>query len=54
MIMKFNYDGLWKLLIDKRIKNKDLTVKLKITTTTISKMTKGESFLLTALRKIET
>ena len=26
MIMKFNYGGLWKLLIDKRMK-KDLTLK---------------------------
>lgn len=54
MIMKFNYDGLWKLLIDKRMKKKDLTVKLGISPTTISKMTKGEPVSLTVLGKIAT
>lgn len=54
MNMKFNYDGLWKLLIDKRMKKKDLTVKLGISPTTISKMTKGEPVSLTVLGKIAT
>lgn len=54
MILKFNYDGLWKLLIDKKMKKKDLTVKLEISPTTISKMAKGESVSLTVLGKIAT
>ena len=52
MIMKFNYGGLWKLLIDKRMKKKDLTLKLGIST--ISKMSKGEPVSLTVLGKIAT
>lgn len=54
MIMKFNYGGLWKLLIDKRMKKKDLTLKLGISPTTISKMSKGEPVSLTVLGKIAT
>lgn len=55
MIMKFDYDGLWKLLIDKKMKKKDLTIKLGIfSTAAISKITKGKLVLLTVLGKIET
>lgn len=54
MIMKFNYGGLWKLLIDKRMKKKDLPLKLGISPTTISKMSKGEPVSLTVLGKIAT
>ncbi|WP_334299424.1 helix-turn-helix domain-containing protein [Lachnoanaerobaculum sp.] len=54
MILKFDYDGLWKLLIDKKMKKKDLTVKLGISPTTISKMVKGEPVSLTVLGKIAT
>lgn len=40
--MKFNYNGLWKLLIDKNMMKKDLMEKTGISPSTISKMTKGE------------
>jgi len=40
--MKFNYNGLWKILIDKNMKKKDLIKSIGISPTTISKMTKGE------------
>ena len=40
--MKFNYNGLWKLLIDKNMMKKDLMEKTGISPSTISKMKKGE------------
>lgn len=36
--MKFNYNGLWKTLIDKNMKKKDLVEKTGISLTTISKI----------------
>lgn len=50
--MKFNYNGLWKTLIDKNMKKKDLVEQIGISPTTISKMTKGEAISLTILGKI--
>ena len=50
--MKFSYNGLWKNLIDKNMKKKDLVEQIGISPTTISKMTKGEAISLTILGKI--
>ncbi|WBB33123.1 helix-turn-helix transcriptional regulator [Parvimonas micra] len=50
--MKFSYNGLWKLLIDKNMKKKDLIDRTGISPTTVSKMTKGEAVSLTILGKI--
>ena len=51
-MMKFSYNGLWKTLIDKNMKKKDLVEQIGISPTTISKMTKGEAISLTILGKI--
>lgn len=50
--MKFNYNGLWKLLIDKNMMKKDLMEKTGISPSTISKMTKGEPVNMKILWKI--
>lgn len=50
--MKFNSNGLWKALIDKGMKKKDLIDKKCISSTTISKMSKGEDVLLTTTSEI--
>lgn len=50
--MKFNYNGLWKILIDKNMKKKDLIKSIGVSPTTISKMTKGEGISLSVLGKI--
>lgn len=50
--MKFNYNGLWKVLIDKNMKKKDLIDRTGISPTTISKMVKGEAVSLSVIWKI--
>ena len=50
--MKFNYNGLWKTLIDRNMKKKDLIDKTGISPTTISKMVRGDAVSLTILGKI--
>ena len=50
--MKFDYSSLWKFLIDKKMKKRDLTARLGISPTTISKMSKGEVVSLAILGKI--
>jgi transcriptional regulator, XRE family len=52
MNMKFNYNGLWKALIDKNMKKKDLIDKTGISATTISKMVRGDAVSLTIIGKI--
>lgn len=49
--MKFNYNGLWKLLIDKNM-NKDLINETGISPTTISKMVRGDAVSLSVIGKI--
>ena len=41
IIMKINYNGLWKVLIDKNMNKKDLMDRVGISTATVAKMTKG-------------
>ncbi|MDU5800607.1 transcriptional regulator [Haemophilus parainfluenzae] len=50
--MKFNYNGIWKALIDNNMKKKDLIDKTGISPTTISKMVRGEAVSLTVIGKI--
>lgn len=50
--MKFNYNGLWKALIDNNMKKKDLVEKTVISPTTISKMVRGDAVSLTVIGKI--
>lgn len=50
--MKFNYNGLWKTLIDKNMKKKDLVEKTGISLTTISKMFRSDAVSLTVIGKI--
>lgn len=50
--MKFNYNGLWKLLIDKKVMKKDLMQRTGISPSTTSKMTKGEAVNMQILWKI--
>ncbi|WP_103648618.1 helix-turn-helix domain-containing protein [Campylobacter concisus] len=50
--MKFSYNGLWKTLIDKNMKKKDLINKIGVSPTTISKMARGYAVSLTIIGKI--
>ncbi|WP_127148663.1 helix-turn-helix transcriptional regulator [Veillonella sp. VA139] len=50
--MKFNYNGLRKLLIDNNMKKKDLIDRASISLTTLAKMAKGEAVSLSILGKI--
>lgn len=50
--MEISYKKLWKLLIDKDMKKKDLAEKAKISTYTLSKLTKGENVTTDILLKI--
>lgn len=50
--MAVSYNGLWKLLIDKEMKKGDLREKVGISSSTLAKMTKGESVSLSILERI--
>lgn len=50
--MAVSYNGLWKLLIDKEMKKGDLREKVGISSSTLAKMTKGESVSLSVLERI--
>ena len=52
MIMIFIYKKLWKLLIDRDIKRKQLCVMAGISSATLAKMSKGESVTTDSLLKI--
>lgn len=47
-----SYDRLWKLLIDKHMKKKDLQKASSLSSNVITKMGKGESVTLESLAKI--
>ena len=47
-----NYNKLWKLLIDKNMRKKDLREKAGLTTNVIAKMGKGGDVSTQVLRKI--
>jgi hypothetical protein len=50
--MKLNYNGLWKILIDKRMNKTDLKDIMGLSPSTISKMTKGENVSIEIIKKI--
>ena len=51
-VMAASYKKLWKLLIDKDLKKKDLCQMANISTYTINKMNKGENITVEILGKI--
>lgn len=50
--MKFSYNKLWKILIDRGMLKKDLKEKAKITSTTLAKMGKGYPVSMEVLGRI--
>lgn len=50
--VKVSYAKLWKLLIDRKMKKKDLQAKAKIGSAVIAKMGRGECVNLETLGKI--
>ena len=50
--MTYSYNKLWKLLIDKNMKKKELMKHTKITSSTIAKMGRGEAVSLDILGRI--
>ena len=50
--MEYNYNNLWKLLIDKKLMKKDLMEKTGITSSTIDKMGKNKAVSMEVLGKI--
>uniref|UniRef100_UPI003A95D6A5 helix-turn-helix domain-containing protein n=1 Tax=Gemmiger sp. TaxID=2049027 RepID=UPI003A95D6A5 len=52
--MTFNYNKLWKLLIDKRMTKTQMRLKAGISTNIIAKMGKGEPVAMESLAKIAT
>ena len=50
--MKISYNKLWKLLIDKKTNKTALTKATGISTSTMSKLTKGENINTNVLVKI--
>ena len=50
--MKFSYNRLWKLLIDKGMKRKDLCNMTKISAATMAKLGKGENVNTEVLLRI--
>ena len=50
--MSASYNKLWKLLIDKKMNKRDLQLSAGVSTTVISKLTKGRSVTTDVLLKI--
>lgn len=50
--MKISYNKLWKLLIDKNMKRKDLQEVAEISSASIAKLGKGENITTDVLLKI--
>ncbi|MDD6251008.1 MAG: helix-turn-helix transcriptional regulator [Bacillales bacterium] len=50
--MSFSFNKLWKLLIDNKLKKKDLAVKAKLSPSTLATMSKGGSVSLETLGRI--
>lgn len=51
-MMSFSFNKLWKLLIDNKLKKKDLAVKAKLSPSTLATMSKGGSVNLETLGRI--
>ena len=50
--MAISYNGLWKFLIDKKLKKTDLIEGIGISSSTLAKMGRGEEVSLNVLTKI--
>lgn len=50
--MRISYNKLWKLLIDKNLKRKDLQEMAEISSASIAKLGKGENITTDVLLKI--
>jgi len=50
--MRISYNPLWKLLIDRNMKKKDLCDICELSTATVSKLTKGDNLTTDVLLKI--
>lgn len=50
--MKISYNKLWKMLIDKNMKKRDLQEKAGISSASIAKLGKGENITTDVLLKI--
>lgn len=50
--MRISYNRLWKLLIDKNLKKKDLINQWNISSASVAKLTKGENMTTDVLLKI--
>lgn len=50
--MKFSYNKLWKILIDKKMMKKDLMAKATITSSTMAKMGKDRPVSMEVLGRI--
>lgn len=51
-IMAISYNGLWKLLIDNNMNKGELCKKTGLSSSTMAKMTNGESVKLSVLERI--
>ena len=52
MSLRYSYDGLWKLLIDKKMKRKDLADITRITSATMAKMSKEKPVSMEVIGRI--
>ena len=50
--MGISYNGLWKLLIDKNMKKMDLVEEVGISSSTLAKLSKGETVSMAVLEKL--
>ena len=50
--MDVSYNGLWKILIDNEMKKTDLIEKVGISSSTLAKMSKGETVSMEVLIKV--
>jgi len=50
--MTISYNGLWKVMIDKNLQRKDLKEALKISSSTLAKMSRGERVSMDVLMRI--
>jgi Predicted transcriptional regulator len=50
--LMISYNGLWKILIDKNMKKVDLVNNFGMSSSTVAKMSKGESVSMSILIKL--
>ena len=50
--MTISYNGLWKVMIDKNLQRKDLKEALKISSSTLAKMGRGEPVSMDVLMRL--